>query len=180
MSWTVKAIEAIEASRRVWNSIELIQVACSKLKSKCYQLRGGRKLHSELHNELHKTVRTPCCCGSKCAGSVININLSSLTTIVHFGDITLTLILHKDLFMMPCKVQLTQELKAIDHSMLFCCDKCACDGLTEEADFDKNNQLFKWSSVWSWQIFSIRGTENPHAYIENLTHPKRVIVWCGF
>ena len=23
-------------------------------------------------------------------------------------------------------------------------------------------------------------TENPHAYIEKLTQPKRVIVWCGF
>ena len=24
------------------------------------------------------------------------------------------------------------------------------------------------------------GTENPHAYIEKLTHPKRFTVWCGF
>ena len=23
-------------------------------------------------------------------------------------------------------------------------------------------------------------TENPHAFIEKLTHPKRVTVWCGF
>ena len=26
----------------------------------------------------------------------------------------------------------------------------------------------------------IWGTENPHAYIESPTHPKRVTVWCGF
>ena len=26
----------------------------------------------------------------------------------------------------------------------------------------------------------ILGTENPHAYIEMPTHPKRVNVWCGF
>ena len=24
------------------------------------------------------------------------------------------------------------------------------------------------------------GTENPHAYIEKPTHPKRVTLWCGF
>ena len=26
----------------------------------------------------------------------------------------------------------------------------------------------------------IWGTKYPHAYIEKLTHPKRVTVWCGF
>ena len=26
----------------------------------------------------------------------------------------------------------------------------------------------------------IYGTENPHAYMEKPTHPKRVTVWCGF
>ena len=26
----------------------------------------------------------------------------------------------------------------------------------------------------------IWGTENPHAYIEKPTHPKRITVWCGF
>ena len=27
---------------------------------------------------------------------------------------------------------------------------------------------------------SIWGTENPHAYIEKPTHPKRVAAYCGF
>ena len=26
----------------------------------------------------------------------------------------------------------------------------------------------------------VRGTENPHAYIEKPTHPKRVTICCGF
>ena len=30
------------------------------------------------------------------------------------------------------------------------------------------------------QYCRIWGTKNPHAYIEKSTHPKRVIVWCGF
>ena len=30
------------------------------------------------------------------------------------------------------------------------------------------------------QNCSIWATENPHAYIEMSTHPKRVTVWCGF
>ena len=41
----------------------------------------------------------------------------------------------------------------------------------------KINHLFRWNSFWSWRI---RGIENPHAYIEKPTHPKRVTFWCGF
>ena len=45
--------------------------------------------------------------------------------------------------------------------------------ISDEAHFDLggyvNNQNCR---IWS--------TENPHAYIEKPTHPKRVTLWCGF
>ena len=42
-----------------------------------------------------------------------------------------------------------------------------------EAHFDLGGYVNK-------QNCCIWGTENPHAYIEKPTHPKRVTVWCGF
>ena len=44
---------------------------------------------------------------------------------------------------------------------------------SSEAHFDLGGYVNK-------QNFRICGTENPHAYIEKPTHPKRVTVWCGF
>ena len=42
-----------------------------------------------------------------------------------------------------------------------------------EAHFDFGGYVNKQNCrIWS--------TENPHAYIEKPTHPKRVTVWCGF
>ena len=54
--------------------------------------------------------------------------------------------------------------------------KWACDRLTEDADFDH----FVLGGYVNKQSCRIWGTENPHAYIEKPTHPKRVTVWCGF
>ena len=43
----------------------------------------------------------------------------------------------------------------------------------DEAHFDLGGYVNK-------QNYPIWDTENPHAYIEKLTHSKRVTVWCGF
>ena len=51
--------------------------------------------------------------------------------------------------------------------------KWAFDRLSEEAHVDLGGYVIK-------QNCRIWGTENPHAYIEKPTHPKRVTVWCGF
>ena len=43
---------------------------------------------------------------------------------------------------------------------------------SDEAHLDLGGYVKK-QNCRSW------GTENPHAYIENPTHSKRVTVWCG-
>ena len=61
--------------------------------------------------------------------------------------------------------------------------KWACDRLTEDADFGKKKIIFSDETDFDLgryvnkQNFHIWGTENPLAYIENPTHPKRVTVW---
>ena len=42
----------------------------------------------------------------------------------------------------------------------------ATDRLTEDADFDKKNHLFRWSSFWSWQVYS------KQAKLSHLGHRK--------
>ena len=68
---------------------------------------------------------------------------------LNISETSLRQILHKDLAMTPYKVQLVQELKIIDHPMLFRSAKWACDRLIEDGDFD---HLFRWSPVWSWRV----------------------------
>ena len=44
---------------------------------------------------------------------------------------------------------------------------------SDEAHFELGGYVNKKNCrIW--------GTENPYAYIEKPTHPKRVTVWCGF
>ena len=63
--------------------------------------------------------------------------------------------------------------------------KRVCDRLTEDADFGKkvifsDEARFDLGGYVNKQNCRIWGTENPHAYIEMTTHPKRVTVWCGY
>ena len=44
---------------------------------------------------------------------------------------------------------------------------------SDEAHFDHGGYVNK-QNCRTW------GTENPHAYVEKPTHPKRDTVWCGF
>ena len=45
--------------------------------------------------------------------------------------------------------------------------------LSDEAHFDLGGYVNKQNCrIWT--------TENPHAYIEKPTHPKRITVWCGY
>ena len=94
-------------------------------------------------------------------------------------------ILHKDIDMTPYKVQLVQKLKPIDHPMRFHFAKWACVRFTEDADFAKKKNIFSdeahcdLGGYINKQYCRIWRTENPHAYTEKPTHPKRVTVWCG-
>ena len=66
------------------------------------------------------------------------------------------------------------------------CAKWACDRLTEHDDFGKKKMIFSGKAhcdiggYVNKQNCCIRGTENPHAYIEKWTHLKRVTVGCEF
>ena len=61
-----------------------------------------------------------------------------------------------------------------------------CDRLTEDSDFGQKKSSFQMKPNFNLgvyvnkQICRIRGTENPHAYIEEPTQPKGMTVWCGF
>ena len=62
-----------------------------------------------------------------------------------------------------------------------------CDRLTENADFGKKKKIifsdqahFDLGGYVNKQNCCIWGKENPHAYIEKPTQPKRATVWCGF
>ena len=66
---------------------------------------------------------------------------------LNIAETSLRRILHKDLGMMPNKVQLVQELRPIHHSMYFRYAKWACDRLTEDADFGKKKPFFQMKLI---------------------------------
>ena len=59
---------------------------------------------------------------------------------LNISETSLGGILHKDLSMMPYKVQMGQELKPIGHPMRFCFAKSVCERLAEDADFGKKKK----------------------------------------
>ena len=62
--------------------------------------------------------------------------------------------------------------------------KWVCHRLTEDADFGQkfiiSDEAHFDGGYVNKQNCSIWGTENPQAYIEKPTHPKRITVWCEF
>ena len=61
----------------------------------------------------------------------------------------------------------------------------ATDRFAEDADFDRkiifsDEAHFDLGGHINKQNCRICGTQNPQAYIEKPTHPKRATVWCGF
>ena len=93
------------------------------------------------------------------------------------SETSLRRILHKDLGMMPYNVQWVQW--PIGHPMRFRFAYKRCRFwqnkiiLSDEAHIDLGGYVNKQNCrIWD--------TENPHAYIEKPTHPKRVTVWWEF
>ena len=136
------------------------------------------------NREKPETVRTP----ENIAAVAENVCEAPSTSIhvlsqqLNISETSLRRILLKDLGMMPYKVQLVQELKPIDHPKRFRFAKWACDRLTENVDFGKkiifsDKAHFDLGGYVNKQNCRIWGTENPHAYIEKPTDPKRVTVW---
>ena len=69
--------------------------------------------------------------------------------------------------------------------VVYTLEQVGLDRLPKDADFGKkivfsDEPHFDLGGYVNKQNCRIWGTENPHAYIEKPTHPKRVTFWCGF
>ena len=107
------------------------------------------KLIDKPQREKPKTMRSPeniaAVTESVCEASSTSIHRRSQQ--LNISETSLRRILHKDLDMMPYKVQLVQELKPIDHPMRFRFAKWACDRLTLDADFGKKKSSFQMKLI---------------------------------
>ena len=63
--------------------------------------------------------------------------------------------------------------RSLNNAGKWACDRQKKIIFSDEAHFDLGGYVNK-------QNCRIWGKENPHAYIEKPSHPKRVSVWCGF
>ena len=136
---------------------------------------------------MPKTVRVPdnTAAEEESARKAPSTSIHHRTQQLNISQISLGRILHKDLGMKPYKVQSVQELKPINHPMRFRFAKWACDRLTKDTNFGKKKKGIVFSDedlcrYVNKRICCFPGTENPHAYIEKPTHPKRGTVWSRF
>ncbi len=98
---------------------------------------------------------------------------------------TLRRILTKDLNMHAYKIQLTHELKPLDHFKR----RTFADWMHEQTQLDDNfskkiifsdEAHFYLSGYVNKQNCRIWADENPREIVEKPMHPQRVTLWCGF
>lgn len=98
---------------------------------------------------------------------------------------TLHRILHKDLSLKAFKVQLTQELKPVDHHKRRIFADWVLQMHQNDPDFHRkiifsDEAHFHLGGYVNKQNCRIWGSENPRMIVEKPLHPQRVTVWCGF
>ena len=115
----------------------------------CRKVKETGILMDKPKREKPKTVRKPeniaAVAESVCEATSTSIQRRSQQ--LNISETSLLRILHKDLGMTPYKLQLVQELKTIDHPMLFGFVKWACNRLTEDADFGKKISSFQMKLI---------------------------------
>lgn len=104
---------------------------------------------------------------------------------LHLKRSTLHTILTKDLHLKAYKIQLTQELKPIDHQARRTFVNWALQRKEENGDFFNkiifsDEAHFHLGGYVNKQNCRIWGEENPRMILEKPMHPQRVTVWCGF
>ena len=83
-------------------------------------------------------------------------------TAIDFSETSLRRILHKDLGIMPYKVQLVQELKPIDHLIRFCFDLQKIPILAKKRIIFLDETHFDHGGYVSKQNCCIWGTDHTH------------------
>lgn len=93
-------------------------------------------------------------------------------------------ILKEDLALKPYKIQLTQFLKPTDHSerrtfVDWVLKKKAADPYFCQKIIFSDEAIFHLNGFVNKQNCRIWASDNPREIKEQITHPQRVVVWCG-